>query len=75
MDGGGGSIEVSKELSLRVTEPAIIEVAEANLDLSNGGSTQINELSSVRLDFEVPLPLDSGCKIHIALPDDFTNLR
>jgi hypothetical protein len=39
MDDMQGSIEVSKDLSLSVTQPAIIREAEANLDLSNEGSS------------------------------------
>ena len=71
-DEQGGMIAASSDLSLQLTEPAIISDMVAEL---TGGSTEVAALSTLALSFLSPVPLQYGCKILISLPLELTDLR
>ena len=54
-----------------MTEPALITVAEITMDQ---GSSVIREKSGLKIDFEMPIPLNAGCIIAVSVPSDFKGL-
>ena len=67
VDSMGGLIEQTAYFGISVSEPA--EITDATLRLVPGSSAsrsnKVLERSELILDFQMPLPLDTGCTISV----------
>ena len=67
LDSIDGSIDIGSS-TLRVRTPAVVY----NTTLQAKDTTTVQEIAELRVQFFVPVPLDSGCIIDVTYPSDFT---
>jgi hypothetical protein len=68
-DGSDGNID-SGSTTVRVTTPAT--VFDTSFAVTSGSTTVVQESTVFRLQFKIPVPLNSGCIMDITFPSDFT---